>query len=199
MNIAPLFSTPLAISTLDRELTKKEADFIVTQDRYKIVGNKMTRNKNILDEPELFVLREFIEQELKVFSDTIMCYQDIELYITQSWINYNEPKEFHHKHYHANSIVSGVFYIAVNPEDKIQFFDRKPKDMLIFNISSFNQYNSLTWSYPVEAKQLFLFPSNMDHSVPPIENAEQTRISLSFNTFFRGTVGTHNNSTLLEL
>jgi uncharacterized protein (TIGR02466 family) len=199
MNVSPLFSIPLAISTLDRELTKKEADFIIIQDRYKTTGNKTTYKKNILDEPTLFVLRDFIEQELKTYSDSVMCYQDIELYITQSWLNYNDPKEYHHQHYHANSIVSGVFYIAVNPEDKIQFYDRKPKDMLIFNRSSYNQYNSLNWWWPVAVNQLFLFPSNMEHGVPSIEGAEQMRISLSFNTFFRGKVGTKDEATLLEL
>ena len=100
MNTVPLFSIPLAISTLDREITKKEADFILTQDRYKTIGNKSTHNKNVLDEPDLFMLRDFIEQEIKTFSETVMCYKDIELYITQSWINYNDPKEFHHQHYH---------------------------------------------------------------------------------------------------
>ena len=199
MNIAPLFSTPLAISSLDRELTKKEADFIMSQERHKMVGNKSTRDKDVLNEPELFMLREFIEQELKTYSDSVMCYTDIELYITQSWINYNEPKEFHHQHYHANSIVSGVFYIATNADDKIQFHDRKPKDMLIFNRSSYNQYNAVTWWWPVKAKELFLFPSNMEHGVPSIQNAEQTRISLSFNTFFRGKVGSKDQATLLEL
>jgi len=199
MNVSPLFSIPLAVSSLERKISKKEADFILTQDRYKTVGNKSTYNKNILNEPELFLLRDFIEQELKTYSDTVMCYKDIELYITQSWLNYNDPKEFHHQHYHANSIVSGVFYIAVNTEDKIQFYDRKPKDVLIFNRSSYNQYNSLHWWWPVAVNQLFLFPSNMEHGVPSIEGAEQTRISLSFNTFFRGKVGTKDEATLLEL
>ena len=199
MNVSPLFSIPLAVSSLERKISKKEADFILTQDRYKTVGNKSTYNKNILNEPELFLLRDFIEQELKTYSDTVMCYKDIELYITQSWLNYYDPKEFHHQHYHANSIVSGVFYIAVNTEDKIQFYDRKPKDMLVFNRSSYNQYNSLHWWWPVAVNQLFLFPSNMEHGVPSIENAEQMRISLSFNTFFRGRVGTKDEATLLEL
>jgi hypothetical protein len=39
----------------------------------------------------------------------------------------------------------------------------------------------------------------MEHGVPSIENAEQMRISLSFNTFFRGRVGTKDEATLLEL
>lgn len=199
MNTVPLFSIPLSISSLDRELTRKEVEYILTQDRYKTIGNKSTHNKNVLDEPDLFMLRDFIEQEIKTFSETVMCYKDIELYITQSWINYNDPKEFHHQHYHANSIVSGVFYITVNQNDKIQFYDRKPKDMLMFNRSSYNQYNSIHWWWPVKEKELFLFPSNMEHGVPTIQDAEQMRISLSFNTFFRGKAGTKDEATLLEL
>jgi len=198
-SIIPLFSSPLTISTLDRDLTRKENDFITTQDRHRSTGNSSTLKKNVLDDPALVVLRDFIEKELKAYSEDVMCYKDIELYITQSWINYTELNEFHHQHTHSNSIVSGVFYVTVNPEDKIQFYDRKPKDILVFNKNSFNQYNSTQWWWPVAVKQLFLFPSNLEHGVPVIENAEQTRISLSFNTFFRGKVGTYEESTLLEL
>ena len=199
MNTASLFPTPLSISSLEREITKGETDFIMSQKRYKMLGNNSSQGRNVLDEPELLVLRDFIERELKLFSESVMCYTDIELYITQSWINYNEPKEFHHQHYHGNSIVSGVFYIATNADDRIQFYDRKPKDMLVFNRSSHNLYNSVSWWWPVKTKDLFLFPSNMEHGVPSIENAEQTRISLSFNTFFRGKAGNKEDATLLEL
>ena len=59
--------------------------------------------------------------------------------------------------------------------------------------------NSIHWWWPVKAKELFLFPSNMEHGVPSIQDAEQMRISLSFNTFFRGKAGTKEEATLLEL
>lgn len=199
MRVESLFSVPLVISSLDRDITKNETDFILSQDNYQNQGNKTTYNKQILNAPELCLLKDFIEQEIKTYSDAVMCYTDIELYITQSWINYNNPKEFHHQHYHANSIVSGVFYIATNPDDNIRFFDRKPKDALMFNRSSYNQYNSVHWWWSVKAKELFLFPSSMEHGVPAIENAEHPRISLSFNTFFRGKAGTYDEATLLEL
>lgn len=199
MNVIPLFPIPLGISSLDRKLTFKEVDFILTQDRYKTIGNKSTNNKQILDEPELFLIRDFIEQNLKKFLDEVLCYKDVELYITQSWINYNDPTEFHHMHYHANSIVSGVFYICTNPNDRIKFYDRKPKDMVVFNRSSFNQFNSTDWWWPAKENELFLFPSNMEHSVPAMQDSEQMRISLSFNTFFKGKVGLHDEATLLEL
>jgi hypothetical protein len=32
-------------------------------------------------------------------------------YITQSWLNYTETNQYHHKHEHPNSLVSGVFYV----------------------------------------------------------------------------------------
>ena len=98
MRTESLFSVPLAISVLDRELTEKETDFIVLQDNYQNQGNKTTYNKQVLNAPELCLLKDFIEQEIKTYSDSVMCYTDIELYITQSWINYNNPKEFHHQH-----------------------------------------------------------------------------------------------------
>ncbi len=46
-------------------------------------------------------------------------------YITQSWLNYTETNQYHHKHQHPNSLVSGVFYINCDDKfDKIKFFNQ---------------------------------------------------------------------------
>jgi hypothetical protein len=43
---------------------------------------------------------------------------------------------------------------------------------------------------PVANKDIVLFPSNLNHSVP--ENVgTNTRISLAFNSFFEGSLGIH--------
>ena len=34
--------------------------------------------------------------------------KDIEIYITQSWINFNQKNTSHHRHKHVNSIISSV-------------------------------------------------------------------------------------------
>ena len=47
--------------------------------------------------------------------------EELDFYITQSWINITKPDEFHHEHFHTNSIISGVFYISTEEDDAITF------------------------------------------------------------------------------
>jgi hypothetical protein len=43
--------------------------------------------------------------------------------LTQSWLNYTKPGQFHHKHAHPNSFISGVLYMkAARQRDKIYFY-----------------------------------------------------------------------------
>ena len=59
------------------------------------------------------------------FNKVLSITDEVTPYITQSWLNYTETKQFHHRHEHPNSIVSGVFYINCHEEfDKIKFFKK---------------------------------------------------------------------------
>jgi|TARA_R110000772_G_scaffold157927_1_gene269184 hypothetical protein len=60
--------------------------------------------------------------------------------------------------------------------------------MLEVQTKDYNAWNSQTWWLPVEEGALLLFPSSLQHSVPPVEG-EKDRISLSFNTFPVGDLG----------
>jgi hypothetical protein len=42
----------------------------------------------------------------------------------------------------------------------------------------------------INKREIILFPSNLNHSVPKNEGTN-TRISLAFNSFFEGTLGVH--------
>jgi ectoine hydroxylase-related dioxygenase (phytanoyl-CoA dioxygenase family) len=45
---------------------------------------------------------------------------------------------------------------------------------------------------------LVLFPSDLDHEVG-LNQSQEERIALSFNTFFKGTIGYEEEVSLLEL
>ena len=105
---------------------------------------------------------------------------NINVYITQSWANYTEPNQYHHKHTHPNSFISGVFYInAIKNEDMIKFYKDLPFVYQI-NHNQSNNYNSSDVAIFVESNDLILFPSNFSHSVPPTTSKE-IRISIAFN------------------
>jgi hypothetical protein len=53
---------------------------------------------------------------------------------------------------------------------------------------SLNQFNSMEATITLTKKDIVLFPSNLNHSVPK-NIGSNTRISLAFNSFFEGSLG----------
>ena len=189
--IRSLFPTPILMSTLGRDIT--DAEKKVLEDNYKpdMVksndGNVTSLNFYILKDnfPEL---RKEIQSQLDYYLKNIIDpVNDVNLYITQSWLNYTEQGQFHHEHAHPNSIVSGVFYFnAVKEHDKIWFYKNQFRDIKI--LPNWNHYNAESWWFEVETGMLLLFPSYLRHKVP-VTTGDHTRISLSFNTFATGMLG----------
>ena len=66
----------------------------------------------------------------------------------------------------------------------------------IIDDKKYNLWNSTSWWFSVELGQLVMFPSSTTHQVD-IKKGTNTRISLAFNTFYKGTIGS--NSDLTEL
>lgn len=199
MNIVNLFPISVGSFKLDREFTKEELEFIKTQEQRTNVGNTTSVKRDILESKELSEINLFVTQCLdQYFKEVFRPVNEASLRITQSWCNYSEPGQWHHKHYHPNSFVSGVLYIQGNEEkDKIVFHTpRKPA--LRTPSEEFNLFNSETWWLEAGTSRLYLFPSDFEHSVETVE-AEETRISLSFNTFPSGNWGHDDSLTGLRL
>jgi len=95
--------------------------------------------------------------------------------------------------------VSGVLYFDSDiKNDKILFVDSKGYQQIKpeINDTKWNLWNSGTWFFPVETGNLFMFPSSTTHQVET-KKGNNTRISLAFNTFYKGSVGS--NPQLTEL
>jgi hypothetical protein len=65
--------------------------------------------------------------------------------------------------------------------------------------TDYNSYNSPAWYYEVGEGDLVLFPSTLHHFVESVQESttRKERISLSFNTFLKGNLGS--DDTLSEL
>ncbi len=167
-----------------------------------IVGNVIHYNRQsedtfVLDKPELNNIRAFIQSKIYKFVKEIMNSTD-ELVITQSWINKSGKGESHHEHVHPNSLVSGVWYPVINEQlPPIQFRSKSQRDVSL-QCEKFNNFNSATFLLPMKAGELIIFPSNLTHSVPA-NQSETERISLSFNTWAKGSLGDINSLTYLPL
>ena len=110
--IAILFPTPVYVAKSNSDLTsKEEIEKIIQQGMKKNTRNSTSINSYIFNE-NLKELKQFCEQQLKLYVKDVICpKEELDIYITQSWINITKPDEFHHDHFHQNSLISGVFYV----------------------------------------------------------------------------------------
>ena len=197
--INSIFPTPIYMSKLDRELTQLELKFIDESKKHSHnnEGNIVSNNNYILNKKPFANIKKELEKKIQDYFEKVISSTDaIKPYITQSWLNYTETNQYHHKHAHPNSLVSGVFYINCDDKfDKIKFFKEDYKTIKP-EIKEWNIWNSESWWFSVKTGDVILFPSSLTHMVETKEGTN-TRISLAFNVFIKGTVG--NNKNLTEL
>jgi len=196
-----LFPTPIYFTKLTKEFSDKENKFIDKSklDTYKNEGNVTSNDNYILSAKPFINLKKQLDKIVKdYFYKIISPSNNIEPYITQSWLNYTEQTQYHHTHEHSNSLVSGVLYINADKDnDKIKFF-KKDYKIIKPEVKEYNLYNSETWWFPVETLDVVLFPSSLTHCVE-VKQGTNTRISLAFNVFIKGTIGNNKNLTELVL
>ena len=145
-------------------------------------------------------IKRFCEHHIKLYVEKVITpKEELDVYITQSWLNIIKPGESQHEHSHANSFVSGVFYVSTVEDDKITFGDpnAKTRGALKISLGEYHMWNSSSWYFPVVNGDLVLFPSWLSHKVERNEKATKDRLSLSFNTFVKGSLGSA--ETLSEL
>ena len=79
----------------------------------------------------------------------------------------------------------------------IKFTNDRQRDVSL-SIKRFNNFNSSTYMLPLKMGELILFPSDLRHKVPTNQSDEE-RISLSFNTWIKGSLGDERSLTYLPL
>lgn len=199
MNITGIFPQPIGLFKLEDKLTKKELDFINGLEKQKNHGNTNSANNYIFNEKPMKRIYEFCQASLEQYAQAVLCPQkEVEIYMTQSWANYTKPGEWHHKYSHANSIVSGVFYVNTDPKQDKIFFYRDEYKMIDIPPVEWNIHNSKSWWFETEVGGLILFPSDLQHMVQTV-TADETRVSIAFNTFVKGNLGSNGDLTELKL
>jgi uncharacterized protein (TIGR02466 family) len=199
--VIELFSIPVYKTTID--VSESNIEFCATcrqSIRDNTYGNYITTNSFVLNAPIMSDLKSKITSELQYYADNIMCVtDDVKLQITQSWFNYNDTDSSHHTHMHDNSIISGVIYFTETPSD-IVFFRTYPTNTikLIPNVKKSTKFNCDTVKLKISKFDMILFPSSAVHGVDK-NISSNTRISLSFNTFYSGILGQVEDMTYLEI
>ena len=222
--IFTLFPLPVYKTNIGRKLTKQEKDefdVIISEnleDRHETEFKKISTDKYLLNgtRKPLLAIQSFIEQHLKEFVTTVLGINvdNASCNITQAWLNEYEPTASNPVHNHMNSIISGVFYINClelpNKTDGINFINTGHKmvqdielpvtrstSTIFSNI--IKQKTTELHRISVVAGDLIMFPSSTSHSVDVNETLDQTRISLSFNTFMFGVLGEYEKTSELIL
>ena len=192
-----LFPTAVAKFELGREYTTEENAFVESQETHKNDGNTTSNDQYVLRHDTMANLKAFVEASVGEYLRSIYAPKnEVGLRITQSWINYCKPGQFHHKHAHPNSFISGVLYMkAARGRDRIYFYKDGYKQISLPS-DNYNIFNSDSWWFEVGIGDLMIFPSHLTHMV---ETVQEERISLSFNTFPTGYVGEENSLTALHL
>ena len=199
MNLNNIFPTPVAWFNNDSGINELQKKYVLSLKRKNNIGNEISLGRNVLENKELKVLKNWIINNINIYFEEIYKPKSkVKLYITQSWCNYTKENQYHHKHRHPNSFISGVYYIDVNEQkDKITFFNDIYKQLNI-EASEYNLYNSTSWFFNLKNNSLVLFPSNLEHMVESVTSKTE-RVSLSFNTFLKGYLGQDEEATGLHL
>jgi uncharacterized protein (TIGR02466 family) len=200
-SIIGLFPTPIYSTFIKRKFTKQELNFIKRSNQTHVsnLGNTTSKNNYILELKEFKKLKLELEDILKdcikkIHSPT----HNVKCYITQSWLNYTKIGQYHHSHNHSNSFLSGIIYFNADKNFDKVYFHKDSYEQLKIETKNFNIYNSDSWWLDVEIGKILIFPSGIRHSVG-IKKENNTRISLSFNTFLKGDLGAAERLTKIKL
>lgn len=193
MRVENLFPTPVAFWNF--VLTDEEKALVRDQEQRPNEGNTTSKNNYLLD--KLPRIKGFVDHCLDEYMAAIHAPKHkVKAYVTQSWANYTKSGQFHHKHAHPNSFISGCVYIAAKG-DKIYFY-RDGYQQIKLPTDNWNPYNSESWWFEVNEGDVILFPSSLTHMVETLGDKEE-RISIAFNTFLKGQIGSPDELTELQL
>lgn len=192
--LLPLFATPIYMSK-NESLAKEYYDKITSLDYYRMIANGwITEDTYILERPDLAPLKDYIISNVNNFlHNDLQVQDDLEFYITNSWVTIHDKDDFAPLHDHANSLFSGTFYIDI-PEDDDSVFELLTNDPYRIlphtiqpTLKDHNLVNCNLWKIKPETGTLILFPSSIKHSTTKM-TSDSRRYCIAFNIFIRGDI-----------
>ena len=188
--IEPIFATPIYKSDSLYQFSTEELDCLNSLKLSNNANNSSSVDLNILKKTELEKLYNWCQVNVDTFLTELGKDEKAEIYITKSWLNKNKTNKFHHPHHHPNSIVSAILYVDGEPTVPTLFHNSNNFSNFMF-YNKGNMFNSNLFQVTNENGRLILFPSYLSHSVG-VNTSNKTRVSISFNTFIKGTFGYSN-------
>ena len=198
---------PVMAYEYDREKMQEVYDYIKDIDYSNENDcNFKSVSKYILNDEPLSDLKTFCQEAITNYTKEI-CGIDHQIDMQQSWVNVNEPGMEHPAHFHSNSFLSGVFYVASEPNDgsPIKFHSNLRNFHYILDNDldhvepneEFNPYMCSSCDLVSIPGNLLIFSSKLSHSVP-VNKSKKNRISISFNSFPKIPFGGHDRLNLIK-
>ena len=196
MNLIAAFTTPIFENKIEDPNVDAEFNHIIgvlkENDEFKL--NKVTEcqllsdptfTKNLFDTGKLDKFKSYLEYNVRSYIQMVVpSYVDnrnYDFFIDASWLTLNKKGHYSHMHHHADSDISGVYYVRTSGEDG---------DLVIENPnrSITTSYLLNTWEESIHLKpvknKLILFPGWISHCVEK-NTTDEERISFSFNIMFK--------------
>jgi len=188
--IITTFATGVYLSEETYDISNKEIDLIKKEDTHLNNGGNLTSTDSYVLNNYKSIKSFIVDEVNKLFYKKLNVNPNVTIDITQSWFNYNRKGNTHHIHNHRNSIISGIMYLQGTSGTTVF---KRPNDLSFVNLFDFdiqleNEYNNREFYMLPQVGKLILFPSMLEHYVTENKNNE-TRITLSFNTFIKGDFG----------
>ena len=188
--IKDLWPTPLYMNEIVP--SQETIDFALSADYERTSESMRTIDKEILNSlPEL---KKEIEKEIDKYTrDYLKVDDNIEFYITTSWINKHKPDDYAVVHHHSNAILSGIYYIRQprwSGDLLIHENNMTPNisNKVMLNYKEMTDTTTTHYQIPPEDGLLLLFPAHLMHSVEK-NKSPHDRYSLGFNVFVKGELG----------
>ena len=193
-----IFPTPVLITKYEGNISE-ETKYVENLEYTSQKDNKNFKSKDsYLMKHEIFKnIKNFFGESITKYTEKVLNSKQ-RLVITQCWTNKNPPGAKHHEHVHPNSILSGVFFFKIGGKLPPIQFAKSIQGAMKLDPVKYNNVNAETFLLPCVPGELLLFPSNLKHSVP-INQSEETRYSMSFNTFCIDVLGSENSLTHLDI
>ena len=193
-----IFPTPVLITKYEEDISE-ETKYIENLEYLPQKDNKNFKSKDsyLFKHEPLKKIKNFCVESITKYTEKILNSKQ-RLVITQCWTNKNPPGAKHHEHVHPNSIISGVFFFKIGGKLPPIQFAKSIQGAMKLDPVKYNNVNAETFLLPCVPGELILFPSNLKHSVP-INLGEETRYSMSFNTFCIDVLGSESSLTHLDI
>lgn len=179
----PLFPSLVYVKSLTTEL--------VSIDRFEFCANHINEigtRFDLLEQPEFANLKaEVMDCLNEYFYNLMRVDTQTEIYITESWLNKTDPGDYHHRHRHSNSVLSGTIYLTEDAGCGNTIFQNIEYQQLLVDVTAPTQWNAQDFSVIPKVGRIVIFPSKLQHETG-INNSDKPRYSIAFNTFVRGII-----------